>query len=364
MVADPPVVAQPEPPPGPKVKLPKRPSRCEDTTAARLSSLAGEAAVAFATHDPDAFEIAADTAARALPCVTEVVLPPQAAEFHRLVALRAWYAGDRQAAELAFRASLTLEPDYSLSRSLAPPDGGLRLAWDRAREAHRSRNMVVQGPEGARIWIDGSVAGERPMDLPSLVQLGTPPDYVGWTGYLGPGGALPGQRGGSSLAMVPFAFIRSAEVDSEAARWGQPEPAVAEPEPAEDFPPNPLVSSLPDDEPETSDTERDPGEGITSSRPVPAPEPRVEREPRRREDLARLPEPKPQRSEGMRNLALATGGAALALYGTAHATRWRFDHSGPTKPLMWTTNGCYLGSIGLGLTSVTFTTLWLTGGGE
>jgi hypothetical protein len=357
-----PPVAQtdPAPPAGPRVKLPKRPSRCQDTTAARLSSLAGEAVVAFATHDRQAFEDAADAAARALPCVDEVVHPPQAAEFHRLVALRAWYAGDRQAAELAFRASLALEPDFSLPRSLAPQDGGLRMAWDRAREAHRSRSMAVEAPAGARVWIDGRVASERPMDLPSLVQLGTPPDHVGWTGYLGPGGAVPGQRGGSSLSMVPFSFIRSAEVASDEARWGLPERAVAErdpepapqpeplpePEPAPDFPPNPLVAE-----------------------PVPEPvheppPPRVEPERRRRDDLAQLPPPARQRDAGMRSLALVTGGAALALYGTAHATRWRFDHDGPTKALMWTTNGCYLGSIGLGLTSAAFTTLWLTGGQE
>jgi hypothetical protein len=306
---------RPEPPLPP---LPKRPSRCEDTPAASLTSLTSEAVVAFVTHDDDAFERAADRAAQALPCVDEVVLPPQAAEFHRLVALRAWYAGDRQAAELAFRASLAVEPSYRLSEKVAPPGGGLRRAWERAQEAPRSRMMPLEGPEDVRAWVDGFVAEDRPMDLPALVQLGAPPDRVGWTGYLGPGGALPGPRGGSNLALIPFSFIRSASLGSEQARWGLPV-AVEQPEPPTAPPPR---------------------------APVPV------------EDLAALPPPTAP-VQPLLTTAVATGSAAVVLYGTAHLARWRFDHHGPTQALMWTTNGCYLGSIGLGLTSATFTTLWL-----
>ena len=340
-VPEPPVAAVepvvPSQPPPPSVKLPRRPSRCVDTSASQLSSLAGEAVMAFATHDRDAFESAADRAAQALPCVGDLVLPPQAAEFHRLVALRAWYAGDRQAAELAFRASLALEPSYRLSSTIAPAGGGLRIAWDRAREASRSRTMAVEAPEGARSWVDGRVSTQRPMDLPSVIQLGSPPDRVGWTGYLGPGGTLPGRGGGSVLAMVPFAFIRSAAVASDADRWGLPSVVVAHQEPVP-APVQPAAANVPEPEP------------IDAFPPNPL--------------LAQLPVPTSRSARPMLTAALTTGSAAALLYGTAHATRWRFDHDGPSQALMWTTNGCYLGAIGMGLTSATFTALWLTRRGE
>jgi hypothetical protein len=293
-----------------------------------------------------------------------VVLPPQVAEFHRLVALRACYAGDRQAAELAFRASLALEPSYRLSTKVAPEGGALRASWDRARDASRSRSLALQPPAGARAWVDGRVGSSRPMDLPTLVQLGTPPDQVGWTGYLGPGGALPGQRDGSTLALVPFAFIRSAEHSSEAARWGLPEtverlpaePAVEPPQPAvePDFPPNPLLEA---DELEVVIEDED----LDAEPAAPS---RGERRADRRQarpDLVDAPVPTLQQPQRMRNLALATGGAAVLLYGSSHASRWRFDHDGPSPGLMVATNGAYIGSIGMGLTSATFTTLWLMG---
>jgi len=324
-----PVVAALEPPSiPPNLELPRRPSRCSDLAASTLSSLASEAMMAFATRDRDGFERAADRAAQALPCVSEVVLPPQAAEFHRLVGLRAWYAGDPQGAELAFRASLALEPSYGLSDKVAPVGGGLRMSWDRAREAPRGRRMLVDEPEGARSWVDGRVSSDRAQDLPSLVQLGAPPDHVGWTGYLGPGGKLPGRRGGSALAMVPFAFIHSAEVASDDERWGLPGSGTT-------------PAAMP---PHVS--------------PPPAPEPDPVR-PSRRDDIAQLPAPTPRSARPLLTAAITSGSAAAVLYGTAHATRWRFDHSGPTEALMRTTNGCYLGSIGLGLTSATLTTLWL-----
>jgi hypothetical protein len=312
------------------VPLPKRPARCEGGSASRLSSLTSEAMVAFVTHDGEEFERASDRAAETLLCVDELLLPPQVAAFHRLVGLRAWYDGDRQAAELAFRASLALEPSFALPERVAPSGGPLRASWDRATEAPRSRSMTLEPPAGVRSWVDGGVSTSRPLDLPSLVQLGSPPDRVGWTAYLAPGARLPDRR---AAVVMPFAYIQAAPHGSADERWGLSE---------DPFPDNPLIAEASDPQP-------------PRRRPAPPPEPVA---PPSGAELASAPAPRPQ-GGSLLGASIGTGAAAAALYGTAVFTRTRFDRA-PSEGLMMTTNACYLGAVGLGVTSATLGTLHLT----
>jgi len=272
---------------------------------------------------------------------------PQAAEFHRLVAMRAYYAGDAAAAAQAFRAAQLLEPGYELPTKVAEEGSELREVWREVRRGWRPKRVDVGQAAGLEAWVDAKGSETRPLELPSIVQLGTADGQVGWTGYLAPGTALPGQPGGSALSMVPFAFIRSGPVDHEDQRWGLPLVVELEPEAALASEPAPLP------EPTADPVAEEPGDDFVDN-PLLL-EPTTPAQP----SIAELPAPVPApRGDGLLLAgAIASGVGAAALYGTAHVTRWRFDHNGPTQGLMRATNGSLVGAAGLGLTSATLTTV-------
>ncbi len=349
------LVEQPEPPPVVKPpRLPSAPSRCRSTAPRELSSLVQEALLGFATQDAPGFEAAAGQAARALPCVDQPLAPSQAAAFHRLVGLRAWYAGDQEAARVAFHAARILQPGFRLSGKVAPPEGDLYALLSELPRVAATHSDPLGAPAGADAWLDGVLGAERPRDLPVVLQLGPGDGTVVWTGYLPPGVAVPGHRRRSLLASVPYAFIRTGQVGSEPERFGRPAPKA---------PPTPQLHQQDQGREVTTaeDAPRQRPDPVSEPAPDPGPELAPTLDPRPGPDLTLDPPAATARGEtGLVVAAIATGAVAAGLYGTAHVTRWRFDHQGPTRGLLIATNSCMASSIGLGVVSVTFTTLALT----
>ncbi len=274
---------------------------CQPVSAERMSSTMQQAFIDFATLDEESFDASAQQAVESLPCLDGVLLPPNAAAFHRLMGLQAFFAGQDEAAVVSFRAALSIEPDYELSDKIAPEGGKLNRLWLQAKEGPSPFVGLFRTPGGMYAWVDGAEGTMQAEDLPSIVQYGIDEDQVSWTAYLQPGELPPTTMPGVGLAIAPA-----------------PAPAPT---------PAPVVASL----------------DAPTARP----------------DLVAAAAPEKTKGSGKGGLIAATvvsGVMAGGLYGGASYMRGEYDRY-PTRENYLVTNGAFVGAIGMGAATVTFGSL-------
>jgi hypothetical protein len=278
---------------------------CEPVSAERISSMMQQALLDFATLDEDSFYRTTEQAAESLPCLDEVLLAPNAAAYHRLMGLKAFFDGQDEVAVISFRASQHIEPDYVLSSKIAPEGGKLHRLWAQAEAGPSPFIGSFTTPGGMYAWVDGAEGTLQAEDLPSIVQYGIGEDEVAWTAYLLPGEQPPSTMPGVGLTVV------------------QPRPQASPVAPA----PEPVPASA---------------SGLTSRR-----------------DLAEAQAPEKTKGNGRGGLIAATvisGAMAGGLYGGATYMRTEYDRA-PTRENYLMTNGAFYGAIGMGAATVTFGSL-------
>lgn len=293
---------------------------CQPVSAERMSSMMQQALLDFATLDEDSFYASTQQASESLPCLDEVLLAPNAAAFHRLMGLQAFFDGQDEVAVTSFRAAMAIEPDYEISAKLAPEGGKLHRLWTQAKDGPNPFVGSFTAPGGMYTWVDGAEGTLQAEDLPSIVQYGLDMDQVRWTAYLQPGETPPSTMPGVGLV-------------------------VAQPEPEPDPQPEP--------EPEPERTRQ--------IETTPAPEPVVASAsgPTPRRDLVDAEAPEKTKSGGKGGLIAATvvsGVMAGGLYGGATYMRGEYDRY-PTRESYLMTNGAFYGAIGMGAATVTFGSL-------
>jgi hypothetical protein len=293
---------------------------CQPASAERVSSMMQQALLDFATLDEDSFHSSVQQASQALPCLDEVFLPPNAAAYHRLMGLEAFFDGRDEEAVVAFRAAQHIEPDYVMSAKIAPEGGRLHRLWLAAKEGPNPFQGSFRAPAGSYAFVDGVEGTVLAEDLPSIVQYGVGDGSVSWTGYL-----LPGETPPTTMPGVGLVVAQPERVEQAA----PVEPAV-------------VVADL---EPPTA----------------PAPEPVVASEewPAERRDLGDVQPAEKTRGSGKGGLIAATvisGLAAGGLYGGATVLRSDYDRY-PTREGYLLTNGAFYGAVGMGAATVTFGSL-------
>jgi hypothetical protein len=278
---------------------------CEPVSSERMSSMMQQALLDFATLDEDSFYRSTEQAVEALPCLDEVLLAPNAAAYHRLMGLKAFFDGQDEIAVISFRAAQSIEPDYQLSAKIAPEGGKLHRLWAQAQAGPSPFIGSFTTPGGMYAWVDGAEGTLQAEDLPSIVQYGLDEDRVRYSAYLLPGEAPPTTMPGVGLTVL------------------QPEPEAAPVAPA----PEPVVAS--------------------ASGPTP------------RRDLAEAEAPEKTQGDGRGGLIAATvvsGVMAGGLYGGATYMRGEYDRY-PTRENYLMTNGAFYGAIGMGAATLTFGSL-------
>ncbi len=273
---------------------------CQPVSAERMSSTMQQALIDFATLDEESFDAATRRAHDELPCLDEVLLPPSAAAFHRLMGLQAFSAGQDEVAVISFRASMNIEPDYELSGKIAPEGGKLHRLWLEAKDGPSPQVGLFRTPGGMYAWVDGAEGALQAEDLPSIVQYGVTDDQVAWTRYLPPGELPPTTMPGVGLA-------------------------ITQAPPAPDAVPVSVVAGAP------------------TARP----------------DLVDAQPPQKTKSGGRGGLIAATvvsGVMAGGLFGGASYMRGEYDRY-PTRENYLVTNGAFVGAIGMGAATVTFGSL-------
>ena len=164
---------------------------CVDgASTARLVVVMEDAEAAFARLDLDGFQAAVDEGAALVPCLEATLSRAQVARYHRLQGLRAWLVRDTERSQRAFLAARTIEPAWRFPVELVPEQHPTRAAY-MALPLEELSMQAVEVPEGARLYVDGRVAQERPGNLPSLLQLEDGEGALRWSVYAGPGEALP-----------------------------------------------------------------------------------------------------------------------------------------------------------------------------
>ena len=315
---------------------------CQPTSSEQLSSTMQQALLDFATLDEESFYASTKAAKASLPCLSEVFLPPNAAAYHRLMGLEAFFDGRDDDATLAFRTALSIEPDYQLSGKLAPEGGKLHRLWTAAQDGPNPFIGSFTAPAGKYAYVDGVETRTYAEDMPNIVQYGPGDGSILWSGYVLANTKPPEE--------IPAAGAAVAQAEPEP----EPEPAD-EPDPVTD----PLEDNLDDlmaDLDDGDDVELDLGEpetAYTSSSGF------DDARGRERQDLVDAPKPEKTKSGGKGGLIAATAISAVAaggMYGSAVYFRNDFDRY-PTRQGYILTNGSYFGAIGAGVLTVTFGSL-------
>lgn len=151
------------------------------TTSADVAANVAAAEAAYVAMDLDAFRAAWLRADAALPCLGEVLPPPDAAAWHRLSALDAFIGKNPTRTSAAFRAALALQPAYNLPSTLAPEGNPLAKAYADARAQPPGPPSPLPTPAGTTAYVDGTRAVARVADRPAVVQLVSASGAVLWT---------------------------------------------------------------------------------------------------------------------------------------------------------------------------------------
>lgn len=139
-------------------------------TTADVAAAIDDAEGRYAAVDVEGFLAATERAFERLPCVSDRVPRPLAAEVHRVRGLRAFVDRDVETARLAFAAARRLEPDYVFPDALVPPGNPIRLEYD-ASLPKELPTVAVPLPRAGYVEFDGQPTNERPSSTPTIAQL-------------------------------------------------------------------------------------------------------------------------------------------------------------------------------------------------
>jgi len=254
----------------------------EPATDGQVASEIQAALLSFAVMDDEAFVAASDRAFGLVDCLGERATPQLAASLHRVRGVRSLFDGDEAAARASLAAAVGLEPDHTLSSTLAPEGGKLAVLYAEAGGVVVGR--TAHGLDGYEVVVDGSASPTVP-EGPYLVQVGGEvPSFTAWLA-----GGLPTLPEGLEPTAAPV-----------------PGP------PAVPMTPAAVAASTPPASPSSSSTAK------------------VSRE---------------KKGKGFLWAGLASGAVAAGLYGTAVAGRMSYDQS-PSTSTASLTNGALFGSVG------------------
>ncbi len=181
----------------------------EPTTSAQLKTAMDGVVQGWVDLDRAAFMASSDAVRDTLPCLSDEVIRPVAAEIHRYEGLRAYMEGDPTAAAKHFAAARTVDPEYRFPGSMVPEGNPVLEIWN-AIDSQQGATEPVPAPAQGRVQIDGVVAIERSVELPSVVQLFGPDGAISATAYLAAREPLPAYEVALPQKGAPLGLVAGA----------------------------------------------------------------------------------------------------------------------------------------------------------
>lgn len=165
---------------------------CDPMTIPELHEELAAAEAAFVAADEVTFFGAAARAVDGIPCLASPLEAPDAIRFHAVRAMVHSVSGQPDAALVAFRAVLELDPSWQMPDALVPAGHPLRSQVEQARSLVPPSSMQLPPPAEGWLVVDGKRTAAAPSDRPFLVQwlegdvprlsqlVITPPAVWGW----------------------------------------------------------------------------------------------------------------------------------------------------------------------------------------
>ncbi|MBW2254686.1 MAG: hypothetical protein JRI25_08835 [Deltaproteobacteria bacterium] len=163
----------------------------QPSTSSMLAQTLAKADSAFVEMDLTRFEETHFTASRQLECLEELVNPADAAAYHRLEALAAFVAEDDHATRASFRASLSIQPLFTLPERIAPPGNPLDALYGETAAMGPSPTALLTPPPDLVLYVDGARSDIRATEQPFILQGAALSGQIGHTGYVPEGNPIP-----------------------------------------------------------------------------------------------------------------------------------------------------------------------------
>lgn len=136
-----------------------------------VAGLLSEGEAALIDLDEEGFAAAFTAAEASLPCVGAPLSAADAATWHRVAGVKAFFGGDKVAAAAHFRAYVSAQPGGTLPADYAGEGGALLTAFRAAVVVPPGEDRPVTLPRGLTAVIDGAPAAAVPGGLAAVVQV-------------------------------------------------------------------------------------------------------------------------------------------------------------------------------------------------
>ncbi len=145
---------------------------------------------AYADTDVDGFVLDMGSASAHLECIDRRIPVDLAANYHRMLAVQLFLAGDRESgSDAALHAAAALQPTFGF-KGLFPEGHQFLVRFDELKLAP-ARTERIARPKAGFFAFDGNIGRDRPIDRASVVQRIDADGQVQLTTYLQPGTPLP-----------------------------------------------------------------------------------------------------------------------------------------------------------------------------
>lgn len=150
---------------------------------------------AFARFDAELLLTQASFARAMLPCVQEVLTRQDAAAFHRLMALEAFFNRNYTRAEQELHASRMLEPGYEFPAQMVSSGHKLLELYESAQTLQGGEGEKIYPPPGGWILVGGVSNAARFSLTPVILQVFSADGLLRETRYVQPGESTPNWSG-------------------------------------------------------------------------------------------------------------------------------------------------------------------------
>ena len=161
-------------------------SPCRSSWAEIAGALDG-AEAAWGVEE-ESFRAGVATIRTRVACLTEPLVPAEAARLHRVLGLAAWLERDVEGARAAFAAARAADPSFDFPLAMVPAANPVRRLYESAVPSEAT--TLIPPARGAKILLDGDDSRAIPSSRAVLFQLTTGSEARSTT-WLLPGTPLP-----------------------------------------------------------------------------------------------------------------------------------------------------------------------------
>lgn len=151
---------------------------------AQVNRAAAVAEQAYAQRDAAGFRSGYGDLKQQLDCVEEPLQPDTAARVHLVEAMASYMAMDEDQAQASFRGALAADPQFLLSKAIAPEGNRLQDLFAAGRTLGPGDTTQASLAKGDVLWVDGHATRRRPVERPAVLQVmeadGTPRGSAYW----------------------------------------------------------------------------------------------------------------------------------------------------------------------------------------